>query len=173
MARIGRKPLRVRGKVLRDNPRVPSPLAPRNLHPQRPVPETLATLKTNVKPRTLFERLAFNEDGSERPSKFGGTDLERAADNGAAEELHFEFDYAQMVLPLTINGSYTVVDRVLKPRTLVYLDGIMHFLRLDAEQQDLIQEIELKTMGYLVVRISYIEMMADPINALRRCLYAY
>lgn len=156
------------------SPRVLPPPATRNLHRQSVVPQPakLQPLKTSRPIRTLFETLAFNEDGTPRDSKFGGTDLERACDNGAAELLHFEFDYAQFVLPIAANGSYTVVDRMLRPRTLVYIDGIQHYLRLDAEQQDLIQRIALEDMGYIVVRLGYVEIQTDITNALRRVLYA-
>jgi len=125
------------------------------------------------KPETKFAQLAWLDAAKKipRPSKFGGTDLERAADNAAAE-LGYEFDYAQVIIPLEMTGSYTVVDRLKSPRILVYMDGVQHSLRLDAEQQDWIQKIALESMHYTVLRIDYTEMLSDPIEAMRRVLYA-
>lgn len=155
----------VRGKTRRRNPRLPPPVE--DSHRQRPpAPERITSPDIAVDAQTEFERLAA------LPSKFGGTDLERVAD-GAAAELGFEFDEAQKYIPIAMNGSYTLVDRFLAPNTLVYLDGVQHFLRLDAEQQDMIQKIALESMGYKVVRITWQELQRDPMGAVLKVLYAY
>jgi very-short-patch-repair endonuclease len=124
-----------------------------------------------VKPRTLFDRLAFNEDGSERRSKFGGTDIERAMDN-AAELLGYEFDAAQVPVQLPMTGSYTVIDRVrYKPRVAVYIDGIQHDIRIDAESKDFLQKLDLEQQGWKVIRLHWKDIKRDPMSAARSVLY--
>lgn len=106
-------------------------------------------------------------------SEFGGTNIERLAD-GAAHKLGFAFDAAQYAVQLQTNGSYTVIDRVLfHPPTAVYLDGIQHDIREDAAAKDLVQKNELQSMGWTVVRISYLDILADPLQAVRRVLYGF
>lgn len=158
----------VRGRVVSRTPAGRPPHAS-NSYRSLPTAPQLPALDTHVKVLTLFERLGGTSENP-APSKFGGTTMERAADNAAAE-LGFSFDAAQVTIPLTMNGSYTVVDRVLG-HTLVYLDGPQHLLRADAEQQDLIQKVALESMAYLVVRISYLDMQRDPLGAIRQVLYA-
>ncbi len=161
--------LGLRAGLLTSTPKLPPPVS----HSQsQPSADKLPHLDVSVKPSTEFEKYAGTQENP-RPSKFGGTDIERCADNVAADELGFEFDYAQIPFQLTMNGSYTIVDRVMsKAKTLVYLDGIVHFIRPDSAAQDLIQKIELESMGYLVVRLSYLDLMRDPVGTVRQVLYA-
>lgn len=155
----------VRGKTRKRNPRLPPPIKDSH-RPSPTAPDVITHPNISVDSQTDFERLAA------MPSKFGGTDLERVADNAAAE-LGFEFDEAQKYIPLAMSGSYTMVDRFLAPNTLVYLDGVQHFLRLDAEQQDMIQKIALESMGYKVVRVTWQELQRDPTGAMLKVLYGY
>lgn len=162
---------KIRGRLNRSSARTSPQSAPTHRLKTAP-PKELSKPTTTVHSQTKFERLAFMEDNvTPRPSKFGGTDIERATDNGAAE-IGFEFTYAQFVVQLPMYGSYTVVDRWLRPNTLVYCDGFQHFARLEAEQQDAIQGIALRSMGYRVIRLSYIDLMRDPIGTIRGVLYA-
>lgn len=162
----------VRGKAHRGNPRLSSPPTKRNSHRSRPATKTpLTSPDVKTHRQTKFERLAFNDDGTPRASKFGGTDIERASDNAAAE-LGFQFDKAQVYVALVMNGSYTVVDRFLAPNTMIYLDGIQHDLRLDAVQQDFIQKVALESLGYKVVRLKDKDLKRDPLGTVRGILYA-
>lgn len=146
------------------NPRLPPPVL--NSRRQRSAaPKVLSTPDVTVKPQTLFEVLAAE------PSKWGGTDIERAMDN-AAKRLGYEFDDAQVPVNLPMSGSYTVIDRVrYRPRTAVYIDGIQHDLRADAEAQDFIQKIALEGEGWKVIRVHWKDIMRDPIGAARSVLY--
>lgn len=169
--RLGRiKPLAVRGAVRKRNPSVPPRRA--NSRRQRPAaPAELSRPDVKLKPRTKFDTLAFNDDGSERSSRFGGTDIERAMDNAAAE-LGFAYDAAQFVVQLPMSGSYTVIDRVnFKPLVAIYLDGIQHDIRPDAEAQDFIQKIALEGEGWKVLRLNWRDIKRDPIGAARSTLY--
>ncbi len=142
---------------------------PSRSHPA--APKELSRPDVTIKPLTLFEVLGGTSQNP-APSKFGGTTLERAADNAAAR-LGFSFDAAQWVVPLTINGNYTVIDRVLwHPRTAVYMDGPQHQIRETADPKDMLQDMELRSEKWLVVRITLTEMMRDPIGSIRRVLYA-
>jgi hypothetical protein len=133
-------------------------------YPSDVLPPRLPTFREK-KPISLAEYLMAG------PSKFGGTNLERLADN-AAKELGFEFDAAQQVVHLTSTGYYTVIDRILySPPTAVYIDGIQHFMRLDNEQQDMIQVTELRDLGFRVFRLSYQDLLRDPLGTVRQVLY--
>lgn len=157
----------------RRNPRLPPPVSRKGPGHQPSATQPLAKLKTTVKPDRLYDRLAGTSKNP-APSKFGGTTLERAADNAAAM-LGFEFDAAQWVINLTISGTYTVVDRILfqpTPGILLYMDGIQHDLRLNAEQTDFLQTLELREMGYKVLRIKQKDMEADPLYEIRKVLFA-
>jgi very-short-patch-repair endonuclease len=158
------KTLGVRGAIRGRNPRLP-PRA-ENSRPQRPAaPEILSKPDVTVKPLTLFDVLAAE------PSKFGGTDIERVMDN-AAKRLGYEFDDAQVPVSLPMTGSYTVIDRVrYKPRVAVYIDGIQHDLRGDAEAQDFLQKIALEGEGWKVIRVHWKDIKRDPIGAARSVLY--
>jgi hypothetical protein len=133
----------------------------------------IRTAKPKKLPQVRHQQPTSLADYLANQSEFGGTDIERIAD-GAAHKLGFRFDAAQYVVQLMSNGSYTVIDRVIfNPLTAVYLDGIQHFLRDYSEQKDLIQDNELKSLGWIVVRIKYTEILTDPIAAIRRVRYGY
>ena len=157
---------RVSSRGQRSNPRLP-PRA-EGSRPQRPAtPEVLSAPDVTLKPQTLFDVLAG------KPSKFGGTDLERAVDNAAAE-LGYEFDGAQWYVQLPMSGSYTVIDRVrFHPLVAVYIDGIQHDLRSDAEAQDFIQKLGLEAEGWKVIRLHWKDIQRDPIGAARSVLYVF
>jgi very-short-patch-repair endonuclease len=159
------RPLRVRG-VSRagGNPRLPPRVE--NSRPQRfAASEILSRPDVTVKPQTLFDVLAAE------PSKFGGTDIERVMDN-AAKRLGYEFEAAQWVVNLPMSGSYTVIDRVrFNPRVAVYIDGIQHDIRIDAEAKDFIQKIALEHLGWKVIRVHWKDIKRDPIGAARSVLY--
>jgi very-short-patch-repair endonuclease len=159
------KPLAVRGVArARGNPRIPPRFS--NSHRQSPAaPEVLSKPDVSVKPQTLFDILAAE------PSKFGGTDIERAMDN-AAKRLGYEFDDAQVPVQLTMSGSYTVIDRVrYRPRVAFYIDGIQHDIRTDAESKDWIQKLDLEQQGWKVIRVHWTDIKRDPIGAARSVLY--
>jgi hypothetical protein len=131
----------------------------------------LSALDVTIQPLTLYEILAGTAQNP-APSKFGGTTLERAADNAAAR-LGWEFDAAQWTVDTAINGSYTVIDRVLfHPRTAVYLDGPQHQIREAADPKDMLQKIDLESQGWIVVRITETEMQRDPLGSIQKVLYA-
>jgi very-short-patch-repair endonuclease len=158
------KALRVRGVSRLRNPRLPPRVE--NSRPQRfAASEILSRPDVEVKPQTLFDVLAAE------PSKFGGTDIERVMDN-AAKRLGYEFEAAQWVVNLPMSGSYTVIDRVrFNPRVAVYIDGIQHDIRIDAEAQDFIQKIALEHLGWKVIRVHWKDIKRDPIGAARSVLY--
>jgi very-short-patch-repair endonuclease len=158
------KALRVRGVSRLRNPRLPPRVE--NSRPQRfAASEILSRPDVTVKPQTLFDVLAAE------PSKFGGTDIERVMDN-AAKRLGYEFEAAQWVVNLPMSGSYTVIDRVrFNPRVAVYIDGIQHDIRIDAEAQDFIQKIALEHLGWKVIRVHWKDIKRDPIGAARSVLY--
>jgi very-short-patch-repair endonuclease len=158
------KALRVRGVSRLRNPRLPPRVE--NSRPQRfAASEILSRPDVTVKPQTLFDVLAAE------PSKFGGTDIERVMDNAAAL-LGYEFDAAQYVVNLPMSGSYTVIDRVrFNPRVAVYIDGIQHDIRIDAEAKDFIQKIALEHLGWKVIRVHWKDIKRDPIGAARSVLY--
>jgi very-short-patch-repair endonuclease len=154
----------VRGVSRLRNPRLPPRVE--NSRPQRfAASEILSRPDVTVKPQTLFDVLAAE------PSKFGGTDIERVMDNAAAL-LGYEFDAAQYVVNLPMSGSYTVIDRVrFNPRVAVYIDGIQHDIRIDAEAKDFIQKIALEHLGWKVIRVHWKDIKRDPIGAARSVLY--
>lgn len=153
-----------RGRTSRQTPPVSrSPFRPSGSQVTPP------KLDVTVQPQTLADYLGGTAENP-APSKFGGTTLERLVDN-AAILAGFEFDAAQVVIQIPMNGSYTRVDRMLLPNKLVYVDGKVHFLRLDAEQQDLIQKNALHDMGYLVYRLKYDALLRDPVGTVRTVLY--
>jgi very-short-patch-repair endonuclease len=158
------KALRVRGVSRLRNPRLPPRVE--NSRPQRfAASEILSRPDVTVKPQTLFDVLAAE------PSKFGGTDIERVMDN-AAKRLGYEFEAAQWVVNLPMSGSYTVIDRVrFNPRVAVYIDGIQHDIRIDAEAKDFIQKIALEHLGWKVIRVHWKDIRRDPIGAARSVLY--
>jgi very-short-patch-repair endonuclease len=158
------RPLRVRGVSRLRNPRLPPRVE--NSRPQRfAASEILSRPDVTVKPQTLFDVLAAE------PSKFGGTDIERVMDN-AAKRLGYEFEAAQYVVNLPMSGSYTVIDRVrFNPRVAVYIDGIQHDIRIDAEAKDFIQKIALEHLGWKVIRVHWKDIKRDPIGAARSVLY--
>jgi very-short-patch-repair endonuclease len=158
------RPLRVRGVSRLRNPRLPPRVE--NSRPQRfAASEILSRPDVTVKPQTLFDVLAAE------PSKFGGTDIERVMDN-AAKRLGYEFEAAQYVVNLPMSGSYTVIDRVrFNPRVAVYIDGIQHDIRIDAEAKDFIQKIALEHLGWKVIRVHWKDIRRDPIGAARSVLY--
>jgi very-short-patch-repair endonuclease len=158
------KALRVRGVTRLRNPRLPPRVE--NSRPQRfAASEILSRPDVTVKPQTLFDVLAAE------PSKFGGTDIERVMDN-AAKRLGYEFEAAQWVVNLPMSGSYTVIDRVrFNPRVAVYIDGIQHDIRIDAEAKDFIQKIALEHLGWKVIRVHWKDIKRDPIGAARSVLY--
>jgi very-short-patch-repair endonuclease len=158
------RPLRVRGVTRLRNPRLPPRVE--NSRPQRfAASEILSRPDVTVKPQTLFDVLAAE------PSKFGGTDIERVMDN-AAKRLGYEFEAAQWVVNLPMSGSYTVIDRVrFNPRVAVYIDGIQHDIRIDAEAKDFIQKIALEHLGWKVIRVHWKDIKRDPIGAARSVLY--
>jgi very-short-patch-repair endonuclease len=158
------KALRVRGVSRLRNPRLPPRVE--NSRPQRfAASEILSRPDVTVKPQTLFDVLAAE------PSKFGGTDIERVMDN-AAKRLGYEFEAAQYVVNLPMSGSYTVIDRVrFNPRVAVYIDGIQHDIRIDAEAKDFIQKIALEHLGWKVIRVHWKDIKRDPIGAARSVLY--
>jgi very-short-patch-repair endonuclease len=158
------KALRVRGVSRLRNPRLPPRVE--NSRPQRfAASEILSRPDVTVKPQTLFDVLAAE------PSKFGGTDIERVMDN-AAKRLGYEFEAAQWVVNLPMSGSYTVIDRVrFNPRVAVYIDGIQHDIRIDAEAKDFIQKIALEHLGWKVIRVHWKDIKRDPIGAARSVLY--
>jgi len=161
------------GRNGKTSPRFPPQSVPQGSRQQRSAAVELKTLNTNVKPERLYDLLAGTSENP-APSKFGGTTLERAADNAAAL-LGFAFDAAQVKIDLTISGTYTVVDRMLfqpTPGVLLYMDGIQHDLRLNAAQQDFIQALELREMGYKVLRIKQADMERDPLYEIRKVLFA-
>jgi hypothetical protein len=99
-----------------------------------------------------------------------GTDLERILD-GAAAQLNFEWDAKQYVVPLASTGSYTRIDRVtFHPLRAVYPQGIQHYLRLDAYQTDLLQDLELRSMGWMVFRPSYKDIYRDPLGVMQQII---
>jgi very-short-patch-repair endonuclease len=158
------KALRVRGVSRLRNPRLPPRVE--NSRPQRfAASEILSRPDVTVKPQTLFDVLAAE------PSKFGGTDIERVMDQAAAL-LGYEFEAAQWVVNLPMSGSYTVIDRVrFNPRVAVYIDGIQHDIRIDAEAKDFIQKIALEHLGWKVIRVHWKDIKRDPIGAARSVLY--
>ena len=142
---------------------------PSRSHPA--APKQLSRPDVSIKPLTLFEVLGGTSDNP-APSKWGGTTLERCIDNAAAR-LGYSFDAAQWVVNLTINGSYTVIDRVLfRPRTAVYIDGIEHDIRESADPKDLLQDMELRSEKWLVIRLNWKDIQRDPIGAARSVLFA-
>lgn len=151
-------------RVQRGNPRLP-PRAEGSRPQLRAAPDELSRPDVTRKPLTKFDQLAA------KPSKFGGTDLERAIDNAAAE-LGYAFDGAQWYVQLPMSGSYTIIDRVrFRPLVAVYIDGIQHDLRADAEAQDFIQKIALEAEGWKVIRLHWRDIQRDPIGAARSVLY--
>lgn len=156
--------LTVRGALLRQNPRAQPPPATRNSHRQKnvPQPEKLQTLKTKPQTQSLAEYWAS------LPGE--GTDLERIIRRAAAE-LNFQFDAEQFVVPLLVNGSYTRIDFVtFSPLRAVYPQGKQHYLRLDAFQQDMLQDLELRSNGWMVFRHSYRRIYADPLQVMREII---
>lgn len=134
------------------------------------VPLKVPALNTASHPLTLLEELGGTPENP-APSKFGGTTLERAVDNAAAR-LGFEFDAAQVTVPLLSTGYYTVIDRVMySPLKAVYVDGPQHDLRLDRAQTDLLQDNELRDNGWMVIRLKYLDLTRDPIGTVRQVLY--
>ncbi len=102
-----------------------------------------------------------------------GNTLERMVD-GAARLLGLKFDGFQVEFPLTVGGRRTVIDRVmLLPGgrvMLIYIDGPQHDLRPNQMQVDQMQTMELESMGYVVVRLKYRDLIDDPVGTLRRYL---
>lgn len=161
------------GRSSKANPRLftppPSDANPRASHSAAPL--VLSRPDVTVTSLSLYDILAGTSQNP-APSKFGGTTLERAADN-AAKMLGWEFDAAQWVVDTVINGSYTVIDRVLfHPRTAVYLDGIQHQIREAADPQDMLQKLDLESQGWIVIRITEVEMRRDPLGSIQQVLYA-
>jgi very-short-patch-repair endonuclease len=153
------------GRNQRSNPRLSPPRTSPASRRQRLAPEELSKPDVTTKPQTKFDVLAG------KPSKFGGTDIERAMDNAAAE-LGYEFDGAQWIVQLGMTGSYTVIDRVrFHPRVAVYIDGIQHDIRIDAEAQDFLQKLALESEGWKVIRVHWKDIQRDPISAARSVLY--
>jgi very-short-patch-repair endonuclease len=153
------KALRVRGVSRLRNPRLPPRVE--NSRPQRfAASEILSRPDVTVKPQTLAESLMYG----------GGTDIEQII-RGAARELNFQFDAEQYVIPIDITGSYTIVDFVtFKPRRAVYPQGKQHYLRLDAYQQDFIQDLFLRSEGWMVFRPSWRRIYADPLGVMREII---
>lgn len=154
---IGGRKLTVRGGS-RSTSRVP----PRrgNSHRQFSAVQELSRPDVTIKPQTLAEYLMYGE----------GTDIERII-RGAARELGFSFDAEQYVVQLSMNGSYTRIDFVtFNPLRAVYPQGKVHYLRLDAYQQDFIQDLELRSMGWKVFRPSYQRIYADPLGVMREII---
>ena len=101
-----------------------------------------------------------------------GTMLEKLVD-GVAKELGIVWSAKQLDIPLTISGRLTRVDRVITQGSqiiLVYIDGPQHTLREGQRQSDDMQNMELATMGFLVVRLAYDDLMSDPMGTVRRAL---
>lgn len=99
-----------------------------------------------------------------------GTTLERLVD-GVAKELGVVWDGRQLDIPLTMSGRFTRVDRVKimgGKVCLIYIDGPQHTLRLNQMQADAIQDMELESMGFVVIRLPYDELITDPIGTFRR-----
>lgn len=166
------KRLVVRGQAKRVSSRVQRGGAspPRRSTSRHQSPAVLSTPDVTRKPLTLVEVLGGTSDNP-APSKFGGTTLERAIDNAAAR-LGYEFDNAQWVQQLPINGSYTIIDRVrYTPKVAVYIDGPQHDLRTDAEAQDWIQKLGLEDLGWAVLRLNWKDIMRDPISEARKVLF--
>jgi very-short-patch-repair endonuclease len=161
------RPLAVRGAALAGgNPRIP-PRFENSRRQRSAAPAELSRLDVTRKPQTLFDVLAAE------PSKWGGTDIERVMDN-AAKRLGYEFDGAQWVVNLPMTGSYTVIDRVrFRPRVAVYIDGIQHDIRIDAEAQDFLQKLDLEHQGWKVIRVHWKDIMRDPIGAARSVMFVY
>jgi very-short-patch-repair endonuclease len=113
------------------------------------------------KAQTLADYLAQGGEGS---------DLERIIRN-AAKMQGFRFDAEQWVVQLVANGSYTVIDFVtFNPKRAVYPQGWQHYARLDSYQKDMIQDMELRDMGWLVFRPSYLEIYADPLAVINKII---
>jgi very-short-patch-repair endonuclease len=113
-----------------------------------------------VKAQTLAEHLMFGT----------GTDIERII-RGAAKELGFHFDAEQYYIPLKSLGTYTVVDFVtFNPRRAVYPQGKQHYLRLDAYQQDFLQDLALRSEGWKVFRPGYKRIYQDPLGVMREII---
>jgi very-short-patch-repair endonuclease len=170
-ARLSGRTLRVRGVApFGGNPRVPPRRANSRSQRSTSQPEVLSRPDVTVKPQTLFEILGGTSENP-APSKFGGTTLERVVDNAAAR-LGFEFDQDQWIVQLPMTGSYTVIDRVrFHPRVAVYIDGIQHDLRADAEAQDFLQKLALEHLGWKVIRLNWKDLKRDPIGTVRGVLY--
>jgi very-short-patch-repair endonuclease len=101
-------------------------------------------------------------------SEFGGNNFERAAD-GAAHVRRHRFDAAQYYHPISLDQSYTLIDRmVFHPLQAVYLDGPQHRMRPDNAAKDILQEIQLIHDGFKVVRITDTEFMNDPVGVIDR-----
>ena len=104
-------------------------------------------------------------------STLGGTTLEKLVD-GAAKQLGIRFDAAQYYVPLISLGTYTLVDRVIMgSRTLVYIDGPQHTLRVGTEQKDMLQTMALRALGWKVVRLSYTDLLVDPVGTTAQVLW--
>jgi very-short-patch-repair endonuclease len=53
----------------------------------------------------------------------------------------------------------------------VYIDGIQHDIRIDAEAQDFIQKLDLEHQGWKVIRVHWKDIMRDPLGAARSVLF--
>lgn len=99
-----------------------------------------------------------------------GTDIERILD-AAAAEFNFQWDAKQYVIPLSVSGTYTRVDRLTwNPKRAVFPQGIMHYLRLNALQTDFLQDLELRDMGFFVFRPSYKQIYRDPMQVMQNII---
>ena len=168
--RLDGRTLVVRGADRKRNPRLPPQVANSRRQRSAAKPEELSRPDVTVKPVTLYDTLAGTSENP-APSKFGGTTLERAVDNAAAM-VGYEFDAAQWNVDLPMSGSYTVIDRVrFSPRVAVYIDGIQHDIRVDAEAKDFLQKLDLEHQGWKVIRLNWKDIVRDPLGAARSVLY--
>ncbi len=105
-------------------------------------------------------------------SAFGGTTLEQLVD-GAAAKIGIFFDEAQYVVWFDFGYEKTIIDRViLNPLTAIFIDGIQHDMRPETAQGDVVKREALRSMGWLVVVLNWKDLLIDPINTVRRVMYA-
>ncbi len=145
----------------------------RALHPRLPKPRGIPRVKS-LHPRGIRRR-AFGLTPAqylESLSRFGGTKLEQLVD-GAAAQIGIQFDAAQVPVYIAPAQELTTIDRVIySPLTAIYIDGFQHELRPEVQHRDENIRENLRSMGYRVVVLGWRELIQDPLNEVRKVLYA-